>query len=82
VPEAAVVAGGVATAVLFRWVSTHQLPVAFPPLTVVPTVSGLSLLAVLVGLAGALCSPPPVLPTPAPALPTASSPALRKEVSA
>jgi energy-coupling factor transport system permease protein len=80
-PEAAVMTGGVATAVLFWWVSTNQLPVAFPALTVVPTVSGLSLLAVLVGLAGGLCSPPPVLPPLAPGLPTVS-PARRTEVAA
>jgi energy-coupling factor transport system permease protein len=61
-PELAVVAGGLVAAVLLRWVSTHQLPVAFPAPTVVPTVTGVALLAVVAGLAGALCSPPPVLP--------------------
>ena len=72
-PELAVAAGGVATATLFSWVATHQPTVAFPPLTVVPTVSGVSLVAVVAGLAGALCSPAPVLPAPA-ALPIPPAP--------
>jgi energy-coupling factor transport system permease protein len=72
-PELAVAAGGVATATLFWWVATHQPTVAFPPLTVVPTVSGVSLVAVVAGLAGALCSPAPVLPAPA-ALPIPPAP--------
>jgi energy-coupling factor transport system permease protein len=63
-PELAVVAGGLATALLLRWVATSQPAIAFPALTVVPTVSGVALLAVLTALAGGLCAPPPVLPAP------------------
>jgi hypothetical protein len=58
------VAGGLATALLLRWVATSQPAIAFPALTVVPTVSGVALLAVLIALAGGLCAPPPVLPAP------------------
>ena len=71
-PELAVVAGGLVTAVLLRWVSTSQLTVAFPALSVVPSVTGPALLAVAAGLLGALCSPPPVLPPPAAVLPARS----------
>jgi energy-coupling factor transport system permease protein len=41
------------------WLNGHQIGVAYPALDVVPPVSAAALLAVAVGLAGALCSPPP-----------------------
>jgi hypothetical protein len=47
--------------------SQHQLTVAYPSLTVAPTLSLLALVAPLVGLAGALCAPPVTAPaTPFP----------------
>ena len=37
----------------------HQLDVAYPSLSVAPTVSGLALLAVVAAIVGAFCSPRP-----------------------
>ncbi len=70
-PELVVVTAGLAVAVLLWWVSSHQVPVAFPALSSWPTLSALAMLATLIGLVGALASPPPVLapraaPLPAP----------------
>ncbi|MBB6626676.1 energy-coupling factor transporter transmembrane protein EcfT [Nocardioides sp. KIGAM211] len=61
-PELAVVASGVLVGVAGWWVSGHQVPVAYPSLLAVPTVSGVVLVAAVVGMVGALCSPPPFTP--------------------
>ena len=61
-PELAVAGSGILTGVLGWWVARHQLPLAFPDLSTFPQVSAVSLLGVLVAVAGGLCAPPP--PTP------------------
>ena len=66
-PELAVAASGAVVAVAGWWMSGHQVPIADPAMTVLPTVSAVALLAALVGLGGALCAPPTV---PAPTLTT------------
>jgi len=58
-PEAAVVAGGLAVAVVGWWLSRHQIAIAYPSLSEFPRVSLLALAGALTALAGALCSPPP-----------------------
>ena len=57
-PELAVVATGLAVALIGWWVSRYQLEVAYPPLDAFPTLSGAALAAGAVALLGALCSPP------------------------
>lgn len=57
-PEVLVVAGGLAVALAGWWVNRHQVAVAYPGLDGVPQVSLLALVAIGLGLAGALCSPP------------------------
>jgi energy-coupling factor transport system permease protein len=58
-PELVVAASGVVVGTAGWWMSQHQLAVAYPSLSVAPTVSLLALLAAAAGLAGALCSPRP-----------------------
>jgi energy-coupling factor transport system permease protein len=60
-PEAVVMTSGVAAAVLMWWVAGHQIPVAYPDLVSVPALSGIALLAGLVGLAAAPAAPEPRL---------------------
>ena len=57
-PELAVVAAGVAVAVIGWWISRYQLDVAYPPLDAFPMLSGAALAGGAVALLGALCSPP------------------------
>lgn len=59
-PELAVVASGVVVGAVVWWLGRNQMLVAYPDLTSVPRVSAVALLGCLAGLAGALCSPPPV----------------------
>jgi energy-coupling factor transport system permease protein len=61
-PELVVAATGVLVGAAGWWISRHQLTVAYPSLSVAPTVSVLALLAVVVGVLGALCSPHPAVP--------------------
>jgi len=61
-PELVVAASGVLVGAAGWWISRHQLTVAYPALSVAPTLSVLALLAVVVGVLGALCSPRPALP--------------------
>jgi energy-coupling factor transport system permease protein len=56
-PESVVAASGLLVGVAGWWMSQHQLTIAYPTLTAVPSLSLLGLLAPLVGLAGALCAP-------------------------
>ena len=58
-PETVVALSGLAAAVGGWWVARHDVLLAYPGAVVVPPVSGLALAAALVGLAGALCAPPP-----------------------
>jgi hypothetical protein len=44
--------------------SQHELTVAYPSLSVAPTLSLLALAAAAIGLGGALCSPRPVTADP------------------
>jgi energy-coupling factor transport system permease protein len=60
-PEAVVAASGGVVAGIVWWVSHHQLTIAYPSLTVAPTLSVLALLAAGIGLAGALCAPLPAV---------------------
>lgn len=57
-PELAVAASGVTVGALGWWVGAHQVLLAYPGLTGMPRVSGVSLLGIGVALLGALCSPP------------------------
>lgn len=75
-PEAVVVGSGIVVGVAGWWVSGHQVLVAYPGLDVVPSLSGVALLGVTVGLLGALCSPPAAIPFAAAPLPA------RQEVAA
>jgi energy-coupling factor transport system permease protein len=59
-PEGLVVASGAFVALAGWWMSHHQLTIAYPSLTVLPTLSLLALAAAAAGLAGALCAPVPV----------------------
>jgi energy-coupling factor transport system permease protein len=59
-PELAVAMSGIVVGGVGWWMSRHQLTVAYPSLSVAPTVSLLALLAAAAGLAGAMCSPRPV----------------------
>ena len=58
-PELVVMASGIAAAVAMWWVSTHQVLVAFPELTVVPTLTVAALAAATVGLVAAPAAPEP-----------------------
>ena len=58
-PELLVAASGVLVGAAVWWISRHQLTVAYPSLTVAPTLSALALLAVIAAVVGALCSPRP-----------------------
>jgi energy-coupling factor transport system permease protein len=57
-PELAVLASGLAVAMIGWWISRYQIQVAYPPLDVFPTLSSAALAAGAVALLGALCSPP------------------------
>jgi len=61
-PEAVVAASGVAVALSAWWMSHHQLTIAYPGLTVVPTLSLTALAAAAIALGGAMCAPHPVGP--------------------
>ncbi len=58
-PELAVAGAGVAVGTAGWWLAHHQVLVAYPALDAFPPVSATALLAAVVALAGALCSPPP-----------------------
>lgn len=58
-PELVVAASGVAVGTSGWWISRHQLAIAYPSVTVSPTVSLLALVAAVVAVGGALCSPRP-----------------------
>jgi energy-coupling factor transport system permease protein len=60
-PELVVAASGVLVGAAGWWISQHQLTVAYPSVSVAPTMSGLGLVAALVALGGAMCSPHPVV---------------------
>ncbi len=57
-----VAASGAVVALSVWWMSHHQLTIAYPSLTVAPTLSVLALVAAGVGLGGALCAPLPAVP--------------------
>jgi energy-coupling factor transport system permease protein len=59
-PELVVAASGVLVGAAGWWISRHQLTVAYPSLSVAPTLSVLALAVVVAAVAGALCSPRPV----------------------
>jgi energy-coupling factor transport system permease protein len=61
-PELVVAGTGVVVGAAGWWMSQHQLDVAYPSLSVAPTVSLLALAAAVAALVGALCSPQPVQP--------------------
>jgi energy-coupling factor transport system permease protein len=61
-PEAVVAASGGVVALLVWWMSHHELTIAYPSLTVAPTLSVLALVAAGVALGGALCAPRPAGP--------------------
>ena len=65
-PELSVVGSGLVVGAVGWWVGRHQLAVAYPDLTGFPQISGVVLLGLVVGLAGALCSPPAAVPFAAP----------------
>ncbi|WP_180933870.1 energy-coupling factor transporter transmembrane component T [Nocardioides ungokensis] len=58
-PELVVAGAGIVTGLLGWWVSRHQVPLAFPDLSTFPQISALSLLGVVIAVAGGLCAPPP-----------------------
>ena len=61
-PEAVVAASGLSVALSVWWMSHHELTIAYPALTVAPTLSLTALVAAGVGLGGAMCAPHPVVP--------------------
>lgn len=61
-PEVVVAGSGLAAGVAGWWVSAHELTVAYPPLDGFPQTSAAALLPALLGLAGALWSPPAAVP--------------------
>jgi energy-coupling factor transport system permease protein len=61
-PEVVVAASGLAVGAAVWWMSQHQLSIAYPTLTVAPTLSLTGLSAAAFALAGAMCSPHPVVP--------------------
>jgi energy-coupling factor transport system permease protein len=63
-PEVVVAASGVAVGVTGWWMSRHQLTAAYPSVSVAPTLSLLALAVAAAALAGALCSPRPVVSAP------------------
>jgi energy-coupling factor transport system permease protein len=58
-PEVVVAITGALVGAAGWWISRHQLSVAYPSLSVAPTVSVLALAAVVCAVVGALCSPKP-----------------------
>jgi energy-coupling factor transport system permease protein len=61
-PEGVVAASGITVALAVWWMSHHQLAIAYPGLTVAPTLSLTALAAAGVALGGALCAPHPAQP--------------------
>jgi energy-coupling factor transport system permease protein len=61
-PELAVIACGGAAAYALRWVSEHEVSVAYPSVSQVPVVSTVALLGAVVGVLAAVLAPPPRLP--------------------
>lgn len=61
-PELVVAGSGLLAGVLGWYVAGHQPLIAYPPLDEVPQASLVVLLAAVVGLVGALCSPPAAVP--------------------
>jgi energy-coupling factor transport system permease protein len=57
-PELVVAASGGLVGAAGWWMSRHQLDIAYPSVSVAPTLSLLALAAAAAGLAGALCAPP------------------------
>lgn len=57
-PELVVAGSGLVVGVVGWWMSHHQLTVAYPSLTLAPTLSLLALAGAALGLVGALCAPP------------------------
>ena len=60
-PEVLVMASGTAAGVAMWWVAGHQVLVAYPPLTVVPSLTVAALAAATVGLVAAAAAPEPRL---------------------
>jgi energy-coupling factor transport system permease protein len=58
-PELVVATSGVLVGAAGWWISRHQLTIAYPSLSVAPTLSLLALVTVIIAVAGALCSPHP-----------------------
>jgi energy-coupling factor transport system permease protein len=58
-PELLVVASGASSAVIFWWISQHQLLLAYPGLSSFPQVSGAALGGALLGLVAGAASPEP-----------------------
>ncbi|GAA5154153.1 CbiQ family ECF transporter T component [Nocardioides marinquilinus] len=65
-PELAVVGVGLAVAVVGWWVNRHQVPIAYPDVTVAPEVSLAALAAAMLGLLAVVVTPPPSSVAPAP----------------
>jgi energy-coupling factor transport system permease protein len=61
-PEAVVAASGGVVAMVVWWMSHHELTIAYPSLTVAPTLSLLALAAAGIAIGGALCAPHPAVP--------------------
>ena len=60
-PEVVVAGSGVVVAFSGWWMSRHELLIAYPAVTVMPTLSLVALAGALAGVAGALCAPPTVV---------------------
>lgn len=56
-PELAVLASGLVVGAAAWWINRHQVAIAYPSTDVVPQLSLLALVALAIGLAGALCAP-------------------------
>ncbi len=67
-PELVVILAGVSVGAIGWWMNRHQIAIAYPALTSFPQVSLAALLGAGIGLAGALCSPPPARAFVAPPL--------------
>ena len=63
-PELVVATSGVLVGAAGWWISRHQLTIAYPSLSVAPTLSLLALGTVIIAVAGALCSPHPATTAP------------------
>lgn len=58
-PETAVALSGLAGGAVGSWVARHQFALAYPDVTLAPTLGGIALLGVLLGLAPAVLAPVP-----------------------